>query len=267
MRSWQSWPIYKNGNLYVRGRLPEPGAVTLAVVGSRRMSEYGQRVIPLLLSPLAVSGVVIVSGFMYGVDVAAHKAALEARGVTVAVLGAGLDRPCPAGQDSLYTAILSGGGAVVSQFAPDEKAQRWMFPKRNAVVAQLSRGVLVIEAARKSGSLITAGHAQKMNTPVMAVPGPIVSPLSEGTNGLIRSGAFPVTSAQDIASLLNVTLTPDKASAGTHPHLIDTLKSRPLTIDELSRALGIPLNELSSLLTIMTLSGEVIEREGKYYAC
>lgn len=255
MHEWHQWPIYKVDGWYVRGKLPSASTPMLAVVGARRMSEYGKRAVMSIIPTIASCGVVIVSGFMYGVDAAAHQAALDAHGITVAVLGSGLDVPCPSYHQALYTQILASGGAVISQFAPHEAAQRWMFPKRNGLVAKISQAALVIEAGAKSGSLITAREAQKLGKPVMAVPGDIFSPLSEGTHELIRQGAALVRSADDVLAVMGI----------HHNSQIPNL-NKPSSIDELARKLNMSIPELSSQLSLMVLRGQIIEREGLYYA-
>ncbi len=260
MYEWRQWPLYMVDGLSIRGQMPLPSRPMLAVVGSRRISEYGKRIVLSLIPTIALSGVVIVSGFMYGVDAAAHQAALDVHGTTVAVLGSGLNVPCPSYHSELYTNILKGGGAVVSPFAPHEAAQRWMFPKRNGLVAQLSQAVLVIEARHKSGSLITAHEAKKLGKPVMAVPGSMFSPLSDGTHDLIQEGAMLVRSAHEVLALLGLT------SQVTNKDKVKLAIDKPSTIDELAQIWHLPIAELSSTLSVMVLRGEVIEWEGLYYA-
>lgn len=260
MYEWQHYPIYKKKGLYIRGCIPSLRTPTLAVVGSRHISEYGKQVVWSIIPTIASYGVVIVSGFMYGVDAAAHQAALDGHGITMAVLGSGLNVPCPAYHNKLYGDILIAGGAVISQFAPHERAQRWMFPKRNALVAEICQAVLVIEARCKSGSLITARECRRLGKKVMAIPGPIVSPLSEGTNELIKEGALLVRSATDVLTALGVT--PLIESQGQAQLMLD----KPSTLDELAQILKMSIPELSAKIGLMVLRGEIFEKEGRYYA-
>ncbi len=186
--------------LYLRGEI---GAVdrqiALAVVGTRNHSEYGWRAAETLARGLASVGVVIVSGMARGIDTAAHKGALKGDGRTVAVLGSAIDNPYPRENRDLYEFIASNG-AVLSEFAPGEPTRPQNFPRRNRVITGLSLGVLVVEAPERSGALISARHAAEQNRDVFAVPGRIDSPLSAGTNGLLKAGAKLVTEPLDVLS-------------------------------------------------------------------
>lgn len=177
----------------------------VAIVGSRKVSPYGRSVTIRLSSELARAGVVIVSGLALGVDSIAHQAVLDAGGKTIAVLPSGLDRVYPASHQVLAQRIVAQGGALVTEYpATGELPQKYQFIARNRIIAALSRGVLVTEAAQKSGSLHTADFALELGLEVFAVPGNITSPNSMGTNTLIKNGATPVTIAQDILETLGV---------------------------------------------------------------
>ncbi len=170
----------------------------LAVVGSRKMSEYGRWVVHKLIGKLVSEGMVIVSGFMYGVDSEAHWECIRTGGRTIAVLGNGLDVLYPTSNGRLYSEILDKGGLVVSEYEKDFGPKKWTFPERNRIVAGLSRAVLVIEGGERSGTLITARLAAEQGKTVMVVPNPIDSPVSSGANLLIREGAVPVRGIEDI---------------------------------------------------------------------
>ena len=170
----------------------------LAVVGSRKMSEYGKRVVERLVPKLVEKGIVIVSGFMYGVDSEAHWQCLRGGGKTVAVLGNGLDILYPKNNGRLYDSILNKGGLVMSEYENDFGPKKWTFPERNRIVAGLSKAVLVIEGGERSGTLITARLAAEQGKTVMVVPNPIDSLVSRGANLLIREGAVPVRGMGDI---------------------------------------------------------------------
>lgn len=186
--------------LYSRGEIPQGPAV--AIVGSRKMTPYGEQATRLFTRHLATAGVVIVSGFARGVDAVAHRAALDATGGrTLAVLGCGLDVDYPKGQRGLAADIASRG-AVVSEFPLGSPPLKWHFPIRNRVIAALSTGTLVVEAAQRSGSLITAHLALELGRDVYAVPGSIFEPLCVGPNRLIADGAVPVLSPDDIYDCL-----------------------------------------------------------------
>lgn len=176
----------------------------LAVIGSRRVSVYGRQITRQLVSEAAGKGTVIVSGLALGVDGVAHQAALEAGGRTIAVLPSGLDKIYPATHHHLARRILEQGGALISEYPAGVLAFKQHFIARNRLVSGISDGVLITEAAAKSGTLHTANFALDQGKTVMAVPGNITSPLSEGTNNLIKAGAVVVTSVQDICNAMEL---------------------------------------------------------------
>lgn len=170
----------------------------IAVVGSRKVSSYGRIVTEKIVRDLARQGIVIISGLALGVDSIAHQAALSVNGKTIAVLAGGLDRIYPASHTSLAWQILDQGGALISEYPEGAESRKENFIARNRIVSGLSQGLLITEAASKSGSLHTANFALEQGREVMAVPGNITSPLSMGTNSLIKSGATPIVEAQDV---------------------------------------------------------------------
>ena len=187
--------------LWVRGELPPPDAVAVAVVGSRRPTAYGLSRARRLAADLARCGAVVVSGGARGVDGAAHRAALEAGAGTVAVLGCGVDVDYPAEHAALFGAVAAAG-AVVSELPPGTPPRPAHFPARNRLLAGWSVAVLVVEAAARSGTLITARLALELDRSVLAVPGPVTSELSAGTNALIREGAVLVRDVDDVLAEL-----------------------------------------------------------------
>lgn len=191
--------------LYVRGTLPGD-APALAVVGSRKATPYGRSATHALVRPLSARGLVIVSGLAFGIDAEAHRAALETHGKTIAVLGTGVDDAAlyPRAHRQLAHDIVASGGAVVSEFPPGTTARAEYFPQRNRVIAGLARATVVVEATNHSGALITARLALAENREVLVVPGPITVPTSEGTNRLLREGAAPALSADDILDALSL---------------------------------------------------------------
>ncbi|MBS1797945.1 MAG: DNA-protecting protein DprA [Acidobacteria bacterium] len=189
--------------LYVRGDWTACfDAPAVAVIGSRRSSTYGQNAAEMLARDLAAHGVSVVSGFARGIDTAAHRGALQAKGRTIAVLGTGLDECYPKENRKLADEILAGGGALVSQFPLGTPPLRENFPYRNRIISGLSLGILIAEATERSGSLITARLAAEQNREVLAVPGNITSRNSFGTNYLIKSGAKLVQQWQDVVAEL-----------------------------------------------------------------
>ncbi|OFW69518.1 MAG: DNA protecting protein DprA, partial [Actinobacteria bacterium RBG_19FT_COMBO_54_7] len=187
--------------LFMKGnQLPHQG-MYVAVVGARRASGYGKWVAETLAAQLAGLGIVVVSGAAYGVDACAHLGCLKASGFTAAVLGCGIDRIYPAEHEKLFQNI-ENSGCIVSEYPPGAEPLAWHFPHRNRIIAGLSHAVVVVEAAEKSGALITADMALEEGREVLAVPGPINSFLSLGTNALIQKGAKLVRSIEDICDEL-----------------------------------------------------------------
>ncbi len=247
---------------------------SLAVVGSRRMTQYGKMVVEKFVSNLALNGVTIISGFMYGVDSEAHRICVENEGKTLAVFGCGLNICYPPENDELYTQILAKGGAVISEYEPDAKAHLWKFPQRNRIVAGLSNlGVLVIEAGAKSGSLVTAKLAVVQKKKVYAVPGPITSSTSMGTNTLIKEGlAKMVTTPEDIWSKFQIPST--KLQTNSNPkaqiskqenEIVNLLKAEALSTDEIAKKLKKDIVEVSTALSLMVLKGLAYEAGGIFF--
>jgi len=193
--------------MYQIGDLPDPEEYTyVAVVGARKHSSYGREACESLIAGLAGRPICIVSGLALGIDSLAHNAALKAGLPTVGVPGSGLDPSViyPASNRGLADEIIRKGGALLSEHEPTTKAMAYMFPSRNRIMAGMSRAILVIEAAEKSGTLITARMALDYNRDVIVVPGSIFSPVSNGCNWLIRLGATPVRNSDDILDALDM---------------------------------------------------------------
>ncbi len=248
--------------LFVRGPLPSFHKA-LAVVGTRAMSDYGQSVTRRLTAELARSGFAIVSGLALGVDACAHQATIEAGGVTLGVLGCGVDQVYPASNHALAQSILASGGALLSSYPLGSPALRHHFPQRNAVVSGLCRGVLVTEGGIKSGALITARLALEQGREVFAIPSPAYRPFDSGTNHLIRRGeAKLVESAAHV--LEEFDLSPAESSApAVEPEekaLLEQLAQGPKSADQLMQDLGLSISALSSRLMGLSLKG--LAREG-----
>jgi DNA processing protein len=262
--------------LNARGAWPPPPGPRVAIVGSRRPSPYGEAAAEQLAADLAAAGIVVVSGLALGCDAAAHRGALVGGGVTVAVMGTGVDIIYPAAHARLAEEILAGGGALVSQFANGTAPRRHNFPARNVTMAALSDVVVVVEAVQGSGALITAEAALDLHKEVMAVPGSIFSPLSVGTHGLIRDGAGLVQNARDVLAALGLAreVLDDPLGAprrlgfelpagrdGILVHLSDVLA---VSAAELARKLQLPVAEVLGRLTSLELDGAV-RRHGPGY--
>ncbi len=248
----------------------------MAIVGARRPTPYGEAVAERLAADLAAAGIVIVSGLARGIDAAAHRGALAVQGVTVAVLGTGVDVVYPPENATLAAELLAGGGALVSEFADGTPPRRGHFPKRNWTMAAISDLVVVVEAAEGSGALITAEAALALSREVMAVPGSVFSPLSVGTHQLLRDGAGLVQNARDVLAALGrgqeVLDDPLKPPArlglasparrdGLLAHLSETL---PTSAADLARKLGLGFAEALARLTALELEGSVSRRADGY---
>ena len=263
--------------LRARGRWPPPPGPRAAIVGSRRPTPYGEAVAAELSKELGAAGVIIVSGLAVGIDAAAHRGALAGGGMTIAVMGTGVDLVYPPANSALADEILAGGGALVSQFPDGTPPRRHQFPARNWTMAALSDVVVVVEADASSGALITAEAALELSKEVMAVPGSIFSPLSVGTHGLIRDGAALVQNARDVLAALSVPTrevlddplkTPQSLGfdlARGHDalsiHLSDTMA---VSAADLARKLQLPVAEVLGRLTSLELEGAV-RRHGAGY--
>ncbi len=263
--------IKRHNNFYYRGNWS--GKVfkkSIAIVGSRRMTRYGRDVVDKFVSGFVVNGITTISGFMYGVDTEVHQKTVDYGGVTIAVFGCGLDVIYPPENEKLYTQILENRGLVISEYEPKAKPHLWKFPQRNKIIASLaSLGVLVVEAGDKSGSLITAELARKMGKKVYAVPGPINSAVSLGTNELIKSGnAVMVTEPKDIIKIRSsfARATVDKPKMNIlELEIYKALEIEGLNTDEIAMQTGESVIEVGTTLSVMGIKGLVLESGGKYY--
>jgi DNA processing protein len=244
--------------LFVRGdaELELLARPAVAIVGARACSGYGASVARSLGRELARAGLVVVSGMARGVDAEAHRGALDADGVTVAVLGCGIDRDYPAAHAQLARRIVERG-LIVSEYAPGVEPAPWRFPARNRVVAGLCAATVVVEARERSGALITADLALEEGREVFAVPGEITSSLSAGANTLLKLGASPLTAAADVLASYGIETEQPAARGG----LLDLL---PATPDELVRRTGRPAAEIARTLVELELAGAVAAHDGTY---
>ena len=250
--------------LFVRGDA-DLGLLTqtaVAVVGARACSSYGGQVARYLGRELAAAGLVVVSGLARGIDGAAHRGALDADGLTVAVLGCGVDRDYPASHRELARRIVERG-LIASEYAPGVEPAPWRFPARNRIIAGLAAATIVVEARERSGALITADLALEEGREVFAVPGEITSSLSNGTNALLRVGATPLTAAADV--LEHFGLEPE-APESADPEAAAILAHLPATADELARLTRLDSGHLAAALAELELAGLVVEGEGTYRA-
>jgi DNA processing protein len=253
--------------LFVRGEAPLAllDRVSVAIVGARACSPYGTAVATSLGRELAAAGVIVVSGLARGVDGAAHRGALDT-GLTIAVLGCGIDRDYPRAHASL-AAEIARGGLILSEYAPGVEPAPWRFPARNRIVAGLATATVVVEARERSGALITTDLALEEGREVFAVPGEITSQLSHGTNALLRLGATPVTCAADVLTAIGVEPAPPRppatlsgVPAAVHAIVVDGAVS----VDEIARRANLSAGEVAAALTTLELLGLVVQADGAY---
>ncbi len=248
--------------LYILGKLPEKNIPTIAIIGSRKPSQYGREVTERLAGELSRAGVVVVSGLALGIDSIAHRAALEAHGTTLAVLAHGLDTVYPSSHKALAKQIIESGGALISEYEPGISPMAYRFLERNRIVSGIADGVLIVEAATKSGTLSTATHALNQNKEVFAVPGNITSPQSAGCNALIRQGAIPVTKVEDILEVIAPTIKAEQTQfvLGDNPDEVTILQLLQKGLrdgDELIEASGIEPVLFNQTLTMLEIKGVI----------
>lgn len=255
--------------LFVRGARVPHLETGVAVVGARNASGYGRRVARTLARELGSRGVPVLSGMALGVDGEAHAGALEGGTYTLAVLGGGVERARPASHRRLYRQILRAGGSIVGEWAPGTPARAFHFPRRNRILAALSKVVVVVEAGVKSGALSTAAHARRLGREVTAVPGPIDRPGHRGANMLIRDGCAPILEAQDVLDRVGAVgaLLPSASAAQAVPlgdpssrQVAEALAAGPTTLEGLIGRLSLPTPTILQALTRLEIGGR-IERE------
>lgn len=259
--------------LYKKGDFSPRDDFALGIVGSRKLSAYGRQVALTLARDLTLSGLTIVSGLAQGIDSLAHRQALEAGGRTLAVIGSGIDERSifPSLNRRLAEEIVKNG-VLMSEYPPGTFALKHHFPARNRIISGLSLGVLVIEAAEKSGALITARHALEQNREVFAVPGPITSKTSAGPNQLIKLGAKPVSQVQDILEELNLQsiqqtleareILPDNEE---ERKILEVLEGEPVHVDKIIELTTLDTAKINSVLSIMELKGKIRNLGGMNY--
>jgi DNA processing protein len=258
--------------LYIRGVLPKENEyVFLAVVGSRNNTNYGRDICEKLIAGLRGYPVVIVSGLAMGIDTIAHRSAMKAGLITMSMPGSGLDPKVlyPKNNINLAEEIVDNGGCLLAEFPPMVKAELYTFPQRNRLMAGISKATLVIEAAEKSGTLITARMALDYNRDVLVVPGSVFSNTSSGTNKLIRQGAIPITNSTELLEALgfevdkSVSEKDKYADCGPDEMKIIKLLDDPMERDDLVRASGMNIAAANALLSIMEIKELICEELGE----
>ncbi|MBI2037931.1 MAG: DNA-protecting protein DprA [Candidatus Magasanikbacteria bacterium] len=260
--------------LFVRGILPPDESPAIGVVGTRKYTAYGKLACEEIVGPLAKQGVVIVSGLALGIDGIAHQTTLDNGGITVAVLGGGIDKKtvAPTTHNLLAEQIIASGGAVISEYPPGFAPTAYSFPARNRIIAGLSLGTLIIEAAEISGALITTRCALDYNREVFAVPHPINSPTGIGPNNLIKMGAKLVAEAKDVLEALNIQelkeIVNDKKTVptnATEARILECLSKEPVHIDLIIKTTGLESPTVNSALVLMEMKGRVRNLGGMNY--
>ena len=243
------------------------GRPSVAIVGARACSPYGASVARLLGRELAAAGLVVVSGLARGIDGEAHRGVLEGGGLTVAVLGCGIDRDYPASHSQLARRI-GERGLIVSEYPPGVEPAPWRFPARNRIIAGLATAVVIVEARERSGALITADLALEDGRDVFAVPGEITSRLSAGTNRLLQQGAIPLTSSDEVLDVfgLSAAREPEEPLDERAAAVLSALADGAASADQLTRTTGLEAGALSAALTELELAGLVTETAGTFRA-
>jgi DNA processing protein len=258
--------------LYVRGKLLPSDDFAVAMVGTRRISAYGQQITRDTSLYLAGHGLTIVSGLARGVDALAHQSALQAGGRTIAVLGSGVDVIYPPEHRKLAEAIIENG-AVISDYPLGTQPEGVNFPPRNRIISGLSLATVVVEAGERSGALITSDFALEQGRDVFAVPGNILSPVSKGTNRLIQKGAYALVSPQDVLDVLDLSQVQEFKEARqalpadtTEAKILQSMDYEPVHVDEICNAVGMAVEKVTAALTMMELKGLVQHVGGMRYA-
>lgn len=258
--------------LYYKGNLPDNSNFSLGVVGTRKTSIYGRQATLDLVSILAKTGLIIISGLALGIDTLAHQATLKHSGITIAVLGCGLDKIYPASNHQLAKKIIFNGGCLISEYPPGTEPLKQHFPARNRIIAGMTKGVLVIEGSHKSGALITAKFSLDYNREVMAVPGSIFNTNAEGTNYLLKKGAHLISNAEDVLNVLDLQFIQkyketQKILPQNHEEkiLLDIITKSPIHIDEIIQQCTLPISTINATLTIMEMKGMIKNLGGGNY--
>ena len=259
--------------LYYRGTLPNTEEKCIAIVGTRRYSPYGQQVALKISGELADVGLTIVSGLAPGIDTFSHRAVVEKKKRTIAVLGTGLDEKSiyPQTNLDLSKKIIEYGGCLISELPEGTPGSKFSFPRRNRIISGLSLAVLVIEAKEKSGSLITADYATKQSKKLLAIPGQIYSQNSAGPNKLIKNGAKLITSTADILKELGlqqpeIIKNSIEAECEEEKIIMDALKDEPLQVDKIIEKTKLSASVVSSTLALMEISGKIRNLRANTYS-
>ena len=258
--------------LFIRGKLPAKRVKTVAIVGTRKPSAYGREIATKIASECAKNSIVVVSGLALGIDSIAHRAAIDSGGKTIAILANGVDKIYPRSHEDLGQKILQTNGAILSEYPNNTPARPWQFLARNRIVSGLADAVVIIEAASRSGTLSTANHALDQGKEIFAVPGNITSPLSAGCNQLIKNGANPLTSVEDLLDFL----IPDRFEKQTQLFKGDTReenvileflsKNGTTSSDVIIKQTKLSASEFNQAITMLELKGLALNNGGEKWS-
>lgn len=258
--------------LFIRGKLPAKRVKTVAIIGTRKPSAYGREIATKIASECAKNGIVVVSGLALGIDSIAHRAAIDSGGKTIAILANGVDKIYPRSHEDLGQKILQTNGAILSEYPNNTPARPWQFLARNRIVSGLADAVVIIEAASRSGTLSTANHALDQGKEIFAVPGNITSPLSAGCNQLIKNGANPLTSVEDLLDFL----IPDRFEKQTQLFKGDTReenvileflsKNGTTSSDVIIKQTKLSASEFNQAITMLELKGLALNNGGEKWS-
>ncbi len=261
---------------YLKGSLPDPAKKSVAIVGARKCSSYGEQAARYFARTLASNGVQIISGLATGIDSYAHKGCLEGGGSTFAVLGCGVNIIYPKSNSMLYKSILDKGGGLISEYDLTSPALPFNFPTRNRIISALSDALLIVEARIKSGSLITASYALEQGIPIFVVPGKITDSLSAGTNSLLMQGAYPALSPDDILYELgirrekkeekNISPLHDPSFSKTEKQILKSISDTPLPLDNICQMCNLDIAKVSTILLQLELKGAIYQPSPGLYA-
>lgn len=267
LRNIQDPPVV----LYVKGAILPQDNLSVSIVGSRKCTPYGRSIARKFSNAFAKAGITIISGLALGIDSEAHRGAISAKGRTIAVLGSGINRIYPSSNEKLAEKIASSYGAVISEFPLDTKPNKFNFPFRNRIISGISIATIVVEAAEKSGSLITARLAAEQGRDVFSVPGNITSKMSKGTNDLIKDGAIPITSPEDLfayekefESLFREKESVFESLSNEERKILVVLENSAETVDQIAKKTGIAVDKIARIITYMEVKGLVKRSGGRY---
>lgn len=253
--------------IYVLGEIPSGPAI--AIVGTRKATDYGKKAAKWLAEELVKYNLIIVSGLALGIDAVAHESCLAAGGKTIAVLGTSLDNIYPRTNIRLSEKILKNGGAIISEYPLGTPALPYNFPRRNRIISGLSLGTIVVEAPRRSGALITSEFALNQNREIFAIPGPLFNKYYEGQNLLIKKGAKLITSIEDILEEIgiNKTVQPENFDDENQKKIFEIIKNSeyPIAAEKIAEITNFNISEVNQNLTLLLMRELIKENNGKYY--